>query len=250
MSAPPAPPHPTPTATTTCFHPCAFAGPRFLSVALNIYGIFVCDLNSPCTLSPSLTSSLPLSPPLSLSLPFSPSLFPVLHLSHRRLHHPDWIRMRGISHYNLAMCYETGYAVGLSQANATVVFNSSCIYVCVCVCVCVYVCVSVAVLSKCCKHFHPRAHAQALVRARVQAQNTSTHAYTCTRPCNFMLTPHFMHARTRTHAHDHTKTANAGVRALPCSGRARSPGSHVLCRDVPHEWIRCGGCVCVSGFRP
>ena len=36
--------------------------------------------------------------------------------------HPDWIKRRGIAHYNLAMCHDTGYVVGTSQISATTAF--------------------------------------------------------------------------------------------------------------------------------
>lgn len=41
----------------------------------------------------------------------------------KRTRHPDWIKMRGISHYNLGMCHDTGYGVGMSQRSPTTAFQ-------------------------------------------------------------------------------------------------------------------------------
>ena len=37
--------------------------------------------------------------------------------------HPDWVKMRAISHYNLAMCHDTGFGVGMSQRSAVTSFQ-------------------------------------------------------------------------------------------------------------------------------
>jgi len=41
----------------------------------------------------------------------------------KRTRHPDWIKKRGISHYNLAMCHDTGYGVGMSQRSPDKAFR-------------------------------------------------------------------------------------------------------------------------------
>ena len=37
--------------------------------------------------------------------------------------HPEWVKRRGIAHYNLAMCHDTGFVVGLRQTSAEIAFS-------------------------------------------------------------------------------------------------------------------------------
>ena len=40
----------------------------------------------------------------------------------KRMNDPDWIRKRGIAHYNLAMCHDTGFVVGMSEKKPEVAY--------------------------------------------------------------------------------------------------------------------------------